>query len=150
MYKSQRQLAEGGMAYGPPGENPQARNHELSGASKAGIRRNIEAPDPQVEADPEIVQLKIELRKAQLRKQLGEVGAPTELESRVVALENRMEEIFTEFRALEPNVYSSPLVGFRDEYQCSCGAEDQVAARVVCLNCGETEEYSWWTRIRQG
>ena len=143
VYKTQRQLAEEGTVYRPPSENPQPRIHERPESSKIGVPRLIETLDPEVEADPDIVQLKIQLRKAQLERQLDEASAPTELESDLAALENRMEEIFTEFRGLEPYVYSCPLVGLRDEHQCSCGAEDQVAAKVVCVACGEERAYSW-------
>ncbi len=146
VYKTQRKMAAGGTAYGPPRENPQAQNHESLEPSKVGFPLNIETLDHDVEANPDIVQLKIDVRKAQLERQLDELRGATGLESRVATLENRMEEIFTEFRGLEPYVYASPLADLRDEFKCSCGAEEQVAAMVVCTACGTEAEYSWWTR----
>ena len=146
VYKTQAKMAEAGMAHGPAPENAQARNHEPPEPSKVGIPLSIETVDPEVEANPDIVQLKIELRKAHLQRQLDELRGATGLESRVGTLETRMDEIFTEFGGLEAYVYACPLADLRDEFKCSCGAEEQVAAMVVCTACGTEAEYSWWTR----
>ncbi len=147
VYKSQRQLAEGGMAYGPHREKPQVRDPKPSEPSKVGVPHHLQTLDPEVEADPEIRKLKVRLRKAQLEREIAEQTAPEDLDNRVAALENGMEEIFAEIRGLDPYVFGNPVANLRDEFRCACGFEDQMAAKVVCTACGVETEYSWWNRL---
>ena len=148
VYKKQRQMAQEGVVYRPPPENPQANNHEPPQPSTVRLPHRIETPDPEVEADPEIRKLKVQLRRAELQRKIAELEGPAEqLESRVAALEAGMGEIITEFRALEPYVFGNPVANLRDEFRCPCGAEDQVAAKVVCTACSAETDYSWWSRL---
>ena len=49
--------------------------------------------DPAVESDPEILEFKKQLRKAQLGKAIAEVKAPIDLEGRVRTLEKTVGEL---------------------------------------------------------
>ncbi len=51
------------------------------------------ALDPTLEADPEIVELKKTLRKAQLQRQMAEVKAPIDLQAQLKGLEEEMKAL---------------------------------------------------------
>ena len=56
--------------------------------------------DSNSENDPEILELKKELRKAELRRQLAEINAPIEVEDRIMALEKNAQEVNDQFNYL--------------------------------------------------
>ncbi len=106
--------------------------------------------DSTIEGDPEILELKKELRKAELRRQLAEINAPIELEARINALENKAKEVgdqfnhlFDEWIDLRALVDNTPLAGLRQIFKCSCGAVGALAVAIQCTACGTEKTYGW-------
>ena len=98
VYKAQRQMVQGrkpGRSSGN-GVSTEVQQSPAKGQAehpKPMTTRVHEPPGPDGEADPEIVQLKIDLRKAQLEGKIAEVRAPIALEARLAALENKAKEL---------------------------------------------------------
>ena len=55
--------------------------------------RGAEHRDPEVESHPDIIELKRELRKAQLQSQIAAVKVPTGMETRLDSLEKTVDEM---------------------------------------------------------
>ncbi len=88
VYKAQRQMLQGGKAshssgngVPPVDQPPQADGHFEPAKERLPLVNELLGPE--VEADPEVVQLKIDLRKAQLEREIAEVKAPLEVEGRL-------------------------------------------------------------------
>ena len=77
VYTTQRKWRQGKVKT-HPGDN----NSTLTGAV---FTPQTASTEPDIESDPEIVQLKKEIRKAELQKQLGTAKAPSEMEILIVA-----------------------------------------------------------------
>ena len=123
-------------------------------AEHAALEPDGQAPgasDPAVEDDPEVVALKKALRMAQLERQLSEVKGPTDLDIRLSALDEGVDELYEWLNKtsgahvkLKARVDGSPLAGIRKRFHCSCGAAGLVAATVVCTSCGLEQQQGWW------
>ena len=107
--------------------------------------------DVDVENDPEVIDLKKELRRAELERQIEEIKGPSSTETRLLALEHRLEDLEATLEGaeeahdrLEALTGQSPLGGLRERFACSCGAEGMVAAKVVCTSCGRETSHGWW------
>lgn len=99
------------------------------------------AYDPVVEEDPEVVELKKQLRRAQIEREIRELEAPLEIES-FYGLVETLEERFDK---LDRKVRGTPLLGLRDRFECSkCGEAGHVAAVIICTECGEESSWGWW------
>ena len=99
------------------------------------------------------MELKKALRKAELERQIEEIRGPSSTESRLLALEEKAEtleaalaDVIDDHHGLEQRVDGSPLSGLRERFECSCGAEGIVAARVVCTSCGRETSHGWWPK----
>ena len=104
--------------------------------------------DPALEADPEIVELRKSIRKAELEQQLADLKAPTRFEPRLLMLEKTVGEmaeavtgLINDLDEVEQQVEGSPLSGLRKKFRCSCGQTGLVAASVVCTSCGAQTTY---------
>jgi hypothetical protein len=115
VYKVARRLAERGTT---------APHHSDSRASEA----SNSAYDSALEADPEILDLKKELRKAQLERQLAEMRAPIDLEDRLAKIEKDMQGLVGRFTHLNDKIEGSLLLGLRRVFKCACGKQGLVAA----------------------
>ena len=111
---------------------------------------SVPATDRAVEDDPQILELKKALRKAELERQIEEIRGPSSAESRLLALEENAEtsaaalaEVIDDHDGLEQRVDGSPLSGLRERFECSCGVGGMVAAKVVCTSCGAETSYGW-------
>ena len=107
--------------------------------------------DQDVERDPEIVDLRKALRKAELERQIAGLNEPSKLEERLEALENEVKLLddalsgTTEaYLSLESELDGSPLLGLRKNFKCSCGAKGMVATKVECTSCGGEVSWGWW------
>lgn len=76
VYKVAKRLAEGGTRQGAG----------QSGSLGVGL-------DPEIESDPEILEFKKQLRKAQLERAIAEVRAPLDLKARLSKLEKAVNEL---------------------------------------------------------
>jgi hypothetical protein len=101
-----------------------------------------------IDADPEIYQLKKDIRKAELERKLAEVVAPMEAEPRIKALEDRLTEMENAIDwacegviDLQTIMDNTPLSGLWQKHQCSCGAENYLAIVVQCTKCGKEYLY---------
>ena len=107
--------------------------------------------DPVLEADPEIMELRKAIRRAELEQQLADLKAPTRFEPRLVTIEKTaasitkaVEGMLEDLEDLEQQVEGSPFSGLREEFRCECGAKGFVQARVCCTACGQEAGYGWW------
>lgn len=98
--------------------------------------------DPGVENDPEIVELKKAVRRAELELQIEEIKGSSSIEVRLLALERSIQDVGTFMEEGD----DSPLSGLREGFQCSCGAEGLVAVRVICTCCKNETSYGWWPK----
>ena len=112
--------------------------------------------DPSIESDPEVMDLRKALRKAELERQLEEFKGPSSTESRLLALEEQWEEMeatldetMAAYRHVVVRVDGSPLNGLRQNFECSCGAKGHVSARIVCTSCGRETSQGWWPDSNQ-
>ena len=66
-------------------------------------RRTRQGPDLdlEVEDDPDVIQLKKDLRKAHLERQLAEIRAPIDFEDRLASIEEELKETVEALRACE-------------------------------------------------
>ncbi len=130
VYRVQRQLRRRATTRSIAEHGANAVDTQGYGASSGG--------DPDVEAHPEIIELKRKLRKAQLERQLREVRSPLDIESNLRVVYERVESI-------EGQLTSSPLIGLGENFECSgCGAEGMVAASIICTNCRRETHFGWW------
>jgi hypothetical protein len=91
------------------------------------------AKDVDIENDPEIFQLKREIRKAELERKLTDVLNHTDIVETINSLEKRIK-IFEDF------IDTPPLSDLNKKFKCDCGEEDYLGIRVQCMHCGK--EYS--------
>ena len=129
-YAVARRLREGGST---PLPQPDTNNAPLPAGS-----------DTTLEADPEIIELKKAIRKAELEKQLAEVSGPPEGLERLAALEKQAAELASAVKDVEADVESCPLNGLGYSFECSCGAVAEVSAVVRCTACGRETSYGWF------
>ena len=106
--------------------------------------------DPALEADPEIMDLKKAIRRAELEQQLADIQAPVRFEQRlatgektVASITTAVEGLIQEMEDVRQRVEGSPLSGLREKFRCSCGQTGLVAANVVCTSCGAGTTYGW-------
>ena len=83
VYKVQRRVRAGASAPITEGNDPTPPT--------AGL--GDEHLDPEVESHPEVIELKRELRKAQLQSQIAAVRAPAGMEKRLDSLEKTVSEM---------------------------------------------------------
>jgi len=84
--------------------------------------------------DPEIRELKIALRKAQLEKELEEITGRIGSKNQMHALEERLN-------GLEDEVHGSLLAGIPEEFECwRCESQGTVAITVHCTACNTAGE----------
>lgn len=83
-----------------------------------GLRPDL---DPSLESDPEIVELRKAVRKADLETQLGQIKLKPDLSKRLTNLEQLLEELYETVGVLEGNVQNIPISGLRDRFECGCG-----------------------------
>ncbi len=126
---------------------PKGLRQESSGKDSDVLRGESLQDNVEIESDPEILDLKKELRKAELRKQLAETNAPINMESRIAAMEDKMAEmkdildfLFDENMNIKGLIYGTPLSGLLDPFECACGAKGKYSLIIQCDECGE--EYS--------
>ena len=115
-----------------------------SSQCRAAAATPIGTVDSNIESDPEILELKKQLRKAELQRQLVEINAPIEIESRGTALEQKIAELentidwlFEGVIDLQTIINNPPLSELYRKYQCSCGANEVLATKVQCKACGK-------------
>ena len=123
VYKVARRLNNGGTT--PPAAN------------------NV-ASSSRVEDDPEIIGLKIAIRKAELEAQLGQVDVPVDIVDLVRKMEREINGLTASVAYLHEQLESSPLNGIRREFECPCGSVGAVAVNVECTVCGGETRYGWW------
>ena len=84
--------------------------------------------------DPEILELKKALRKAQLQRELSAIKSDPGSEDRLGSIESRLQN-------LEVEVNGSLLAGVPEEFECwDCGSHRTVAVTVHCTVCESTVE----------
>ena len=112
------------------------------------VSADKESPDVdlEVENDPDIIQLKKDLRKAHLERQIAEIRAPIDLEARLTRIEEGLDEGSDALSNLRKRVDGSPLAGIRHLFECSCGTKGLVAVRVCCTACGKESRYGWFPK----
>lgn len=94
----------------------------------------VEVTDDEIEKDEEVVELKKELRKAHLKRELAEIMKPFEIDE-------KMEELEEDVSALWKIVYKIPFKGLRERKCSSCGTKGLVAIKIRCTDC---KEETWW------
>ena len=106
--------------------------------------------DGAIERDPEVVELKKQVRKAQLERQLRQEQAPCDLENRVANLEAECrdhEKLVLEMSeivgAQSVDLSNYSLRALHDSFACPCGNVGHVAIRVECTSCGEGSRWGW-------
>ena len=104
---------------------------------------------PEIEGDPEIVELKKVIRKAELERQLAELNGSTGLDEHVKSLEKALGVLAEQTETLQVVVDASPLSGLGLEYKCTCGAEGMVASKIECTACGKETSYGWFSKERK-
>ena len=116
---------------------PQEQTNPTSGSADPAV-------DPTLEADPEIIDLKKSLRKAQLQRQLEEFSGPAGLENRLLDAETQLEILTEELWDLQGRMDGSLLVGIHGGYECTCGAKGLVSVKVRCTACDKETSYGWY------
>ena len=111
---------------------------------------DVVASSSRVEDDPEIVGLKIAIRKAELEAQLGQVDVPVDIVDKVRKMEKEINELSVRIAYLHEQFEASSLTGIRREFECSCGSTGTVAVNVECTVCGGETRYGWWPKDRTG
>ena len=113
------------------------------------LGRESSAPD--IESEPEIIELRKDLRKAELQREVEEVQGPSTMETRLASLEQTVRELRAELARsskrrdlLETRIDALPLAGLRESFRCWCGAHGFVAVKVVCTGCGGETAYGRW------
>ena len=132
---------------------PTADDEYIHGQSVKMVTSKMECAtsDAAIEADPEIVELKKDLRKAELQKLIAEVMVPLEIESRLAALEewygvltDDNEEVLIKLENLGERIDNAPLTDADERFQCTCGAKGLLAIPIVCTACGKESSCGWW------
>ena len=100
--------------------------------------------DPSLEADPEIVELRKAVRRAELEKQLGQIKERPEFLTRLINSEQHLEELFETVLLLQTEIDATPISGLQNRFQCGCGAQGLVAAKICCTECGNESSYGWF------
>ena len=131
--------------------------YKVAGRLKEGGTPPQEQTDDNVDAgvedDPGIVDLKKELRKAELERQIEEIkgSSSTEirlksLEAKLEAMEVALEEVAIGLQGLDDRLDVTPLLGIRERFVCSCGSQGMVAVKVICTSCDRETSYGWWPK----
>ncbi len=116
--------------------------------------------DHAVEADPEIVDLKKQLRKAQLKHQIANLSMPSNLEARLKAIEERLGILWEKTREgdvvvgledamtkVQEVLKNTPLKGLCSKFQCKgCSSQGLLAIPVRCTACGKMTRWGWWPK----
>jgi ribosomal protein S27AE len=98
----------------------------------------------ELENDPEIIKLKKELIKAELKRKIRENKLPFELEKQIKELKERINELDENLAELMDTVYNIPIVNIK-EYKCeNCGKKGLVAIHAKCTNCGKEFWWGFW------
>ena len=110
-----------------------------------------EIADDAVEGDPDVLDLRKALRKAELELQIAEIKGTPMLEARVSELEEVMREVGEDLEnamsaghRLEGRMNGLLFSGLRENFSCACGTKGFVAAGVVCTACERETRYGWW------
>lgn len=109
--------------------------------------------DRGVEDDPEVVELKTALRKAELQKQIEEISGPSSGERRLVGLEEAVEtlqyaiaEAHSDRESLDRRLRNTPLFNLREPFRCECGSQGFLEVEVTCTRCYFPRRYGWWPK----
>ena len=105
--------------------------------------------EAEVESDPEVFELRKSLRKTQLEKQIEEIKGPNELESRLMAIEQKVEGLIQLYEELQEEVSTMLLSGIREKFTCTCGSAGLVAVNIKCTSCSQTVDYGWYPEPQQ-
>ena len=112
---------------------------------KSDVRR-----DGRVEDDPEVVELKMALRRAELQRQIEEISGPSSTERRLGWLEEAVEILQATFveahedrKSLEGRLRNTPLYDLRERFECDCGSSGFFQVEVTCTNCYSPKRYGW-------
>ena len=94
-----------------------------------------------VDSDPEIIKLKKELTKEQLKRKIREQTQPFEVEKAL----NKIEEFKGDVYRYVNRIFSNALLGKGlKHFKCSnCDEEGYVAMKIKCTSCDEEIWYGW-------
>jgi ribosomal protein S27AE len=99
----------------------------------------------ELENDPEIIKLKKELIKAELKRKIRENKLPFELEKQIKELEERIDGLDEILTDLINKVYDIPITEIKEKYKCeNCGEKGLVAIHAKCTNCGREFWWGFW------
>ena len=128
-------------------KNPQDNGNH----SKCLTHATSDEADTDIESDPEIMELKKSLRKAELEREIAEIKIPKDIESRIIALEENVVDVeefvgsvFLDLDDLKEALKATPLFNLRSKFKCECGNQGMVAVKVHCTACAEEIEYGWY------
>lgn len=97
------------------------------------IKNNKVLPDQELEADPEIIKLKKEAIKEELKRKIRISQEPFQTEEELAGMQDQIEMMRARLKGL--------LVA-TDKWVCSeCGTEGKVCINLQCSKCNHT---SWW------
>ena len=123
------------------------------GHSKHLTRATSDEADTDIESNPEIMELQISLRKAELERKIAEIKIPKDIESRIIALEENAvdieEHVFSVHFALDDlkkALKATPLFNLRSRFKCECGSHGTLAVKVHCTVCDKETKYGWYPK----
>lgn len=91
-----------------------------------------------IEQDPQVIKLRIEVRKAELQRKIREAELPFEVEKELKEINETIEKLIDQITT--PTMFDRLM-----QYKCEkCGARGKVAIPFKCTNCGEE---GWWGRL---
>ena len=106
--------------------------------------------DTNIESDPEIMELKKSLRKAELEREIAEIKIPEDMESRMIVLEEKAVELEEyadilsgDIHKCESELKASPLFNLHSRFECECGNKGLLAVKVHCTVCNKEKSYGW-------
>jgi len=91
-----------------------------------------------VDSDPEIIKLKKELTKEQLKRKIREQTQPFEVEKALKELKKRVDSVEYEY-------YGNLLID--NTWKCKhCNRRGKVAIQIKCTNCDEESWLGWFPK----
>lgn len=97
-----------------------------------------ESGQENIDLDPEVLKLKKELAKEQLRRKIREQRQPFEAEKKLKELEKKVDFV-------EGNYYDSLI--FDNTWKCRhCNRRGKLAIEIKCTNCDETAWWGWYPK----
>ncbi|GAI23367.1 unnamed protein product, partial [marine sediment metagenome] len=104
------------------------------------IKNNKVSPDQEFESDPEIIKLKKESIKEELKRKIRISQEPFETEEQLEEMQKRLDGFFEHIKTL--TIRLNGILAPTDKWVCDdCGTEGKILTNVKCANCDKT---TWW------